>query len=213
VLLTLLAVLALAAGAVSPAAPPETQAERIFFSKSFPGSVPSYFEVTVDSTGKASYREDEADDDPILFQLREEETSAVFELAAKLNRFSGELQSDRKVAFTGDKILRFSSASGEETEARFTYTVDPDAQAIVSWFEKVGETERHLGELERVVQFDRLGVNKTMLLFQASFDKGRVLGAEQFLPILRAIAEDSKFMHMARARAASLVERIERGEP
>jgi hypothetical protein len=83
----------------------------------------------------------------------------------------------------------------------------------VSWFEKVGETERHLGELERVVQFDRLGVNKTMLLFQASFDKGRVLGAEQFLPILRAIAEDSKFMHMARARAASLVERIERGEP
>lgn len=211
--LALAYVLIVGAGVLAWGAPPESKGDRIFFSKSFPGSVPPYFEVTVDSAGNASYREDQADEDPIEFQLRKEETSEVFELAEKLNRFRGELASDRKVAFTGQKTLRYSSADGEQTESRFSYTTEQDAQAIVAWFESAGETERHLIDLERVVRFDKLGVNKAILLFQSSFDKGRVVGAEQFLPILKSIAEDSKFMHMARARAASLVERIERGEP
>lgn len=191
-------------------APPEL--DRIFFSKSFPGSVPEYFEVTVDSAGNATYRE-APDEEPVEFRLEGEETSAVFELAESLDRFRGKLQSDRKVAFTGQKVLRYYSAAGEETEVKFTFTTEQDAQAIVGWFERAGETERHLIELERVVRFDRLGVNKTLLLFQASFDGGRVVGARQFLPILKTITEDSKVMHMARARAASLVERIERGDP
>lgn len=193
-------------------AAPDHDVDRIFFSKSFPGSVPEYFEVTVDSGGNASYRED-PDEDPIEFRLKEGEARAIFELAENLDRFRGQLQSERKVAFTGEKILRYTSAAGEETKVQFTYTTVQDAQAIVSWFERAGETERHLIELERVIRFDRLGVNKTLLLFQASFDDGRVVGAQQFLPILKAIVEDSKVMHMARARAASLIERIESGAP
>jgi len=208
----LLALCFVASAAVSWGAPPDLSADQIFFSKSFPGSIPEYFEVTVDSTGKASYRED-PDEDPIEFRLTEQEAREVFELAERVNRFRGQLQSDRKVAFTGAKTLRYTSASGEEAEAKFSYSDDRDAHAIVVWFESAGETERHRIDLERVVRFDRLGVNKALLLFQTSFDDGRVVGAKQFLPIFRTIVEDTKFMHMARARAASLIERIEGGSP
>jgi hypothetical protein len=192
----------------SRSAPAQPGADQIFFSKSFPGSKPEYFEVTVDSTGKASYRESETDEDPVEFTLSDEEKRELFELADRLERFQRPLQSDAKVAFTGAKILRYTAA-GEVKEARFNYSADEDAQAIVAWFEKAGETERQRGELERVVQFDPLGVNKALLQFQASFDGGRVVAARQFLPILKTISGQSKFMHMARARAASLVERIE----
>lgn len=202
-----------AASVPSPGASPEQGAGQIFFSKSFPRSKPEYYEVTVDSTGKASYREDQTDRDPLKFTLSEGEAREVFELAERLGRFQRSLQSDLKVAFTGTKTLRFTSAAGEVKETQFTYSTDQDAQAIVGWFEKAGETVRHRLELERVVQFDALGVNKALLQFQSSFDDGRVVAARQFLPILKTIAEQSKFMHMARARAASLVERIEAPRP
>ena len=194
-------------------APPEHGAVQIFFSKSFPGSRPEYFEVTVDSTGRTSYREDQRDDDPLQFTLSEEETRQVFELAERLGRFERPLQSNLKVAFTGTKTLRYTGAAGEVRETSFTYSTDQDAQAIVGWFEKAGETERHRIELERVVQFDPLGVHKALLLFQSSFDDGRVVATQQFLPILKTIAEQSKFMHMTRARAAALIERIEAVRP
>jgi hypothetical protein len=201
--------LIVAASLPSRGAPPEQGGDEIFFSKSFPGSNPEYFEVTIDSKGKAFYREDQSDEDPLEFTLREDETREVFELAERLERFQTSLQSNLKVAFTGTKTLRYTGAGGEVKETRFTYSTDQNARAIVGWFEKAGETERHRLELERVVHFDPLGVNKALLLFQSSFDDGRVVAAEQFLPILKLITEQSKFMHMARARAASLVERIE----
>jgi hypothetical protein len=199
-------------GASLGSTPPEQGSDQVFFSKAFPGSKPEYFEVTVDSKGKALYREDPAED-PLEFTLRDDETRQVFELAQRLERFGKSLESKLKVAFTGKKTLRYISASGETTETEFTYSTDQNAQAIVGWFENAGETERHRIELERVVQFDRLGVNKALLLFQSSFDDGRVVGADQFLPVLRTIVEQTKFMHMARARAAALVERIEAKQP
>jgi hypothetical protein len=200
--------------AVVPArgAPPDP-GDQIFFSKSFPGSKPEYFEVGVDSEGNTSYREDPADQDPLVFTLGDQETREVFDLAEKLARFQRPLQADQKVAFTGMKTLKYRTAAGGESGTEFTYSTDKDAQAIVQWFERMGETERHRIELERVVQFDRLGINKTILVFQAAFDAGRVVGARQFLPILKLVAGQSKFMHMARVRAAALVERIEGQEP
>jgi hypothetical protein len=204
--------LTVAVSVPSRGARPEQGHDQIFFSKSFPGSIPAYFELTVDSKGKAFYRED-AGEDPLEFTLRDDETREVFELAERLGRFEKPLQSDLKVAFTGTKTLRYINATGDVKETQFTYSADQNAQAIVKWFENAAETARRRIELERVVQFDPLGVNKALLLFQSSFDDGRVVAAKQFLPILKTIAGQSKFMHMARARAASLVERIEAGAP
>lgn len=182
---------------------------RIFFSKSFPGSVPAYFEIELSSSGETLYREAPGEADPLTFKLRPEETGEIFGLVEKLEYFKRPVASSRKVAFTGEKTLRFESSVGERQELKFSFSEDLDAKALVVWFERIAQTERHLIELERAAQFDRLGVNKALLQFQTSFDDGRTVAAEQFLPILKKIAEGSKYVHVARSRAASLVERIE----
>lgn len=184
--------------------------DRIFFSKSFPKSVPAYFEVEVARSGEAVYREAPGEENPVAFQLGADETAGIFESAEKLERFRIELNLNRKVAFTGEKVFRFLPAAGEKSEAKFVYTENPEALKLLEWFEKAGETERHLIELERVTQFDHLGVNKRLLQFQISLEKDRIVAPAQFLPILQKIADQKKIVQLARSRAAGLAERIGR---
>ncbi len=201
------AALAIGISAVMPIA--ASASERVFFSRTFPGSAPPYFEVEVERDGAAIYREEPNEEDPIQFKLTPAEANSVFAMVQKLDYFRRAVASDRKVAFTGDKVLRYLSAAGDVTEAKFAFTEDKDAAALASWFIRASESERHLVELERVFRFDHLGVNKALLQFQSAFDRGRIVAPHQFLPILRKIAGRKKLVHIARARAASLVDRIE----
>ena len=184
---------------------------RIFFSRDFPGSVPEYFEVEIDAPGKALYREDPEEQDPLDFQLTEEDRARLLGQVKSLDYFRVSPAHSRKVAFTGEKTFRYTDGQGKTSETKFNYTEQPDAQALTSWFLKAGETLRHRIELERAARFDRLGVNKRLLQFQVSLDRGRVVSPKQMLPILTRISKDNKIIRLSRSRAAGLVERIERG--
>ena len=188
----------------------ELTGKRVFFSKTFPKGVPSYFQVLLDSAGKVTYSEAANGEDSTQFEVNAQKVSNIFTLFRELSHVRTDVSSSRKVAFTGDKLLRFERSDGRRYETSFNYTENKDARALVSWFEKVGETVRRRLELERVAQFDRLGVNKTLLVFQIAFDKGRIVVPQQFLPVLNKIASGKKYVHIARSRAASLIERIER---
>ena len=184
--------------------------ERVFFSKTFPKGVPPYFQVLLDSTGTVTYGEDPDGEDPTQFEVNAQKVSKIFALFKGLSHARTNVASSRKVAFTGDKLLRLEGSGGRRYETSFNYTENKDARALASWFERVGETVRRRLELERVAQFDRLGVNKTLLVFQMAFDKGRIVTPQQFLPVLNKIAGGKKYVSIARSRAASLIERIER---
>ena len=188
----------------------EITGERVFFSKTFPKGVPPYFQVLLDASRTVTYSEDAEGADPTQFEVSAKKVSKIFALFKGLSQVRTDVASSRKVAFTGDKLLRFERSDGQRYETSFNYTENKDARALVSWFEKVGETVRRRLELERVAQFDRLGVNKTLLVFHMAFDKGRIVAPLQFLPVLTKIADGKKYVHIARSRAASLVERIER---
>ncbi len=182
--------------------------EAIFFSRDFPGSGPPYFEVRIDSAGEAVYREAPDEEDPLSFQLSAEDRDWLFSQAAQLDRFKRKLASKRKVAFTGDKILRFEAEGETAGEANFVYTEDPVAAELVSWFLRIAETQQYYIDLERTVQFDRLGVNDVLLALHSAYDKGRIVAPEQFLPLLEKVVAQKKIMHVARARASALIERI-----
>ena len=96
--------LAAVLGAQGPPAP-----GRIFFSKSFPGSAPEYFEVLLEETWKAVYRDSPNDEDPLRFDLPAEDANEIFTLAGKLQFFKKPLESKLKVANTGVKTLRYES--------------------------------------------------------------------------------------------------------
>ena len=188
--------------AQSTAPPPS-----LLFSKSFPGSVPAYYDIRVEPSGKAAYREAPDDDQPLLFDIASADAAAIFALAERLQFFQRPLESKLKVAKMGMKTFRYESGAARG-EASFNYSEDLDARALLDWFERMSETVQHRINLERAARFDRLGVNKALLLLAASWDKNRIVAPQQLLPVLDKIAKGSSYMHMTQARAASLAERI-----
>lgn len=195
-------ILLLAAGTLFGADGP-----RLFYSKSFPGSNPAYVEITVDKSGAVEYREAPGEDNPLKFRLKDAETAEVFQLADKLGHFNHPLDANLKVAFMGTKTFRWESGA-DTSEVKFNYSQDPSAQALQDWFEKMAESAQREIELERTVKYDKLGVVHALLLLQVAMDKKRIVGAEQYLPMLDRIIKNESFMHTAQERASEIVEAI-----
>jgi hypothetical protein len=182
-------------------------APRLFYSKSFPGSVPAYVAIRLERTGAGEYTEAPDDENPLRFQLKAAEADEIFDLAEKLGRFRRPLESPLKVAFMGTKTFRFEQGA-EKGEVKFNFSEDPTARSLADWFERISESEQHRVNMERTAKYDKLGIMKALLLFEVSMDRKRLVGAEQFLPILDRVAKNETYMHAARARAAGLAEAI-----
>lgn len=182
---------------------------RILYSKSFPGSHPPYVAIRVDETGRGEYREQE-DDDPLLFQLTDAEVREIFALAEKLDRFRRPLEARAKVAFTGTKTFRYERGDIRH-EVRFNFSTDPDARALWDWFERITESAQLLQRLQRAARYDRLGVNQALLELEMTWDRKRLVAPQQFVPVLERIAGNQAYMHIARERAARLLEAFRAG--
>jgi hypothetical protein len=206
--------LLLAAAAFSVSA--HAASPRLTFSKSFPGSLPPFEEITVDRSGAGQYQEDPKDEDPVKFQITEAQAGEMFGLADKLDHFSHPLESRLKVAKMGLKTFRYEADGSDETKAgetratevKFNYTEDPDAKGLSDWFEWIAASERSLIKLETAVKFDKLGVQEAILQIEVLRDQKQLIAPEQFLPMLDRVAKNESFLHMARERAAALAESI-----
>ena len=177
----------------------------ITLSKYFKGSRPETSIVIVNKTGESIYKEALNDDQPLKFQLTESDTAEIFALAEKLGRFDHEVESGLKVANMGQKTFRFEDGAVKH-EVKFNYSQDPDAQALLDWFERISETEQKYIDLDRAVHFDKLGVNQAILQVQLSWERKRLVSPQQFLPLLDRVIRNESFLHMARERAASLAD-------
>lgn len=200
--------LPLAAAAILSAA----DLPKIVFSKSFPGSVPAYVAIAIDKQGRGEYKEAPVDENPLVFKLQPKETEEIFALSEKLGYFSRPLESGLKVAKTGVKTFRYENGA-EKKEVQFNYSLDLEAQKLLDWFERISECQQLYINLERAAKFDKLGVNQALLYLQISHDRGRLVSAEQFLPLLDRVAKNETYMHMARERAASLADAIRNPKP
>jgi hypothetical protein len=203
----LVSLFALSALAVAAAA----DAPRVIYTKTFPGSDPAYISITVDRSGTVAYKES-ADDDPDQFQLEDVETASIFDLAQKLDHFSRPLESGLKVAKMGMKTFRWEDGANHG-EANFNYSLDENAKALQDLFERITDTERMLMSLKRTARHDKLGVNEVLVNIQGSWERKRLMGARQFLPMLDEIAKNDIYIHMARERAAELVDAIRASKP
>jgi len=180
---------------------------RLFFSKSFPGSAPAYVAITVQQNGEGEYKEAVDDETPLKFQMAPADAAEMFALAEKLDRFKRPLESPLKVAQMGMKTFRFENGSSK-TEVKFNFSEDLDARALADWFERISETAQSYWALERAVKYDKLGVNRALLLFETAIDRKRVVSPRLFLPMLDRVAKNDSYLNMARSRAAHLAEAI-----
>jgi hypothetical protein len=179
----------------------------LFYSRAFPGSKPDYIQIVVEKSGDAVYQEAVDDDLPLKFKLKAEDTAAIYELAGKLDHFKHPLESQLKVAFMGTKIFRYVDGD-DKTEVKFNYSEDTAAQQLQDWFERMAESAQRRIELERAAKYDHLGVDQALNGIEESFENGRVVAPEQYLPMLDRVAKNETYMHQARAKAAELAEYI-----
>jgi len=175
---------------------------RISYTKIFPGSDPAYMATTIDRNGAVTYRETK-DEEPEMFQLEADAVKAIFDLADKLDHFKKPLESGLKVAKTGDKTFRWENGA-EASETKFNYSLDENAKTLQDWFERISESERALMLLRRNIRFDKLGVNDAVLRIDTAWSQKRLVGREQFLPLLDRVAKNDTFINLARERAARL---------
>lgn len=180
-------------------------APRVFYTKSFPGSTPAFVSIAVERDGRVTYKEAPDDDNPLLFRLSEADTTALFDLVAKLDDFARPLESGLKVARMGLKTFRYE-AGGSAHEVSFNYSTDLDARTLADGFEKIVETEQDFIKLDRAVHFDTLGVNDALLELETTYDHKRLVSPKQFLALLDRVAKNDSFLHMARERAAKLAD-------
>jgi len=184
----------------------------LYYSKSFPKSVPEYVQVNLDRSGAVQYREAVDDDMPVKFQLKDAEAAEIFGLADKLGHFQQPLESPAKVAFMGTKIFRWVNG-GETHEVKFNYSQDTTAQALLDWFERISESAQREIDLERTVKYDKLGVVQSLIAIQIAMDKKRLVGAEQYLPMLDRVIKNESYMHTAREQAAQIADAIRNPKP
>ena len=179
---------------------------RLTYTKEFPGSSPAYIAITVERSGDVAYKESK-DEDPLQCKLTGPETDEIFGLAQKLEFFTRPLESNLKVAKMGLKTFRFDDGATSH-EVKFNYSLDEDARLLNDWFERIAESEQSFIRLERAVKYDKLGVNEALLLLQISYEKSRLVGPEQFLPLLDRVVKNDSYLHMSRERSAALADRI-----
>jgi hypothetical protein len=180
---------------------------RLVYSKSFPGSSPEFMQVTLDKAGNAEYRDRPDDELPIKFKLTAAETQEVFNLAEKLEYFKHPLEAPVKVAFMGAKTFRYENGD-QKTEVKFNYSQELPAQELLDWFERMAESAGHRIDLERAAKYDKLGVDKAIRLLAYAIERKRLVGLDQYLPMLDRISNNESYMHTARARAAEIAEFI-----
>ena len=177
---------------------------KVIFTRSFPGSAPEYFAISVDRAGLLQYKESPSDKQPLTAQLQEADTAALFSMAEKLDYFKLPLESGLKVANTGKKTFRYENENGNATEVSFNYPVNETARVLLERFEQIGETERAYLDLDRAVHYDKLGVNQALAEIESLWLRKQLVAPLQFIPLFNRIVTHETYMHLVRERAAKL---------
>jgi len=183
---------------------------QITFRKVFEGSLPEYQEIKIGENSGATFdiRQLSEDPDPTPFEVGPAVRAKIFELAGELHDFrAAQLDVRKRIANLGRKTFRYEH-DAEAYEVSFNYTIDPAAEQLLQIFEGLSRQQWDLVFLQRQMRFDRLGVNDALLQFETDL-KGRILPEpERLLPTLDQLANDPRFLDIARERARTLAARI-----
>jgi hypothetical protein len=129
-------------------------------------------------------------------------------LVSELHHFKGlDLDVHRKIANLGEKTFRWDNGT-ESNQVKFNYTLNPSATQLLQICEGLARQQELIDLLQRRIKYDRLGVNDALLQFESDLNKGELPEPEHALPLLEEIANDSRFVEIARQRSRALAERL-----
>ena len=177
----------------------------------FKASSPEFIEIRIEeNSAKATYEIRQLDEDPgaVPFEVGEALRGKIFQLVSELHHFKGmDLDVHRKIAYLGEKTFRWDSG-GETSQVQFNYTLNSAATQLLQICEGLARQEELIELLQRRIRYDRLGVNDALLQFETDLNKGELPEPARALPLLEQIANDSRFVEIARQRSRALAERL-----
>jgi hypothetical protein len=190
---------------------PATAGAKLTFRRIFKSSTPEFIEISVrEDSDESTYEIRQLDDDPEKspFEVSAPLRAKMFELAGQLNRFQNlDLDVHRKIANLGEKTFRWEKGS-EVHEAVFNYTLNTGASQLLQIFEGLARQQELVMLLERRMKYDRLGINDALLQFESDLNRKLLPEPQRALPALDQIANDTRFVDIARQRARNVAERI-----
>jgi hypothetical protein len=181
------------------------------YTKVMKGSLPEYTSITVDANGDGTYdgRQLNESPKPRSLKLSPETTETLFQMATALGDFhSIRLESNKNVANLGLKTFIYRH-NGEENKVQFNYTRNKRAQELLSVFEGIADVEQHIGTLEYSSRYDVLGLPSALTRIEIDLDNKELVDPQLMVPILKKIAGDSQYLHIAQVRAADILRRIQ----
>src|SRR5579859_1169203 len=186
------------------------EAARLTYTKVLVGSAPEFEEITVDLNGSGAYdgRKLSSPPSPRPLQLSPGTTQKLFALAHALNDFKSiDLESHKNVANMGRKTFTYEEG-GQKYQAEFNYTLRREAQELADLFEKIGSVQEHIKSLEFATKYDPLSLPQELLQIQIDLNNKALTDPEMMAPVLQKIARNSRFLHLAQARARDILQRI-----
>lgn len=205
-----LTLLALAPGAATLAAQESAPAPRITFTKTLKGSNPEYMAVIIDANGKGTYSSHALGDTatPRPLQTSPATAAQIFSLAQSLQNFRDiDLDTRHKVANMGLKTLTYE-AGMESHRVEYNYTENRSAQQLTEIFEKISNVEERIAQLEYEMKYDHLNLPQTLDQIEGDMAEHNLVEGALMIPTLVKISNDTRFLHLARARAQEIMQNI-----
>ena len=178
-----------------------------------PELTPSHWTITISPDGTGHFRSqgaapgsqvvDVVDLDRDI-RLSPRFVQRIFATAASHNWFAVECESHYKVAFQGWKTLSYASPDGSGS-CRFNFSKDKEIQAACDSLVAVVETILEGARLQKLLAYDRLGLDKEMAYLVEAAGDGRMQQMSTIRGILERLAEDPVVMDRVRKRARLLL--------
>lgn len=209
--LRLLSVLVVSIGFVSPAMAGENpDLAWVTYTRILKGSSPEYLSITTATDGTGTYDGRSLSDpsSPRPLKLSPKTTRRIFDLARAMNNFQSiQLESHKRVANLGLKTFTFER-EGEKHSVEFNFTLHREGSDLQELFEKLASVEQHVEALEYAIKYDHLSLPRELQRIQTDLNNQALADPELLVPSLERIAQNSRFLHLARSRAQEILHRV-----
>lgn len=185
----------------------------ITFSLNFPHSNPEDYSIAIDSSGHGNYESTGTDaegSDPdtyrLEFELSAETRRKIFEWAQEAHYFAGSIDSgNRKLAFTGAKILSYHDAAHDNT-ARYDYSNVAAVRELTALFQGMASTLEYGRRLTYYHRYQKLALDDELKRMESQAKNNELSELQIVSPVLQEIVDDNSVLNVVRVRAKELMQ-------
>jgi hypothetical protein len=190
-----------------------TSTAAVTFTLDFPQSNPSHYSIAVNAAGHATYecagnvaRDSDEQSYQAEFEVSAGNRERIFAWAKEAKYFAGKIDSgNRKLAFTGAKILSYQDGQRSFTE-RYNYSSLASVQGLTALFQNMAATMEYGRRLSYYHRYQKLALDDELKRMEAQAMNNELSEIQGAAPELREILEDTSVINVVRARAKELIQ-------